>query len=144
MTVRKIPEGFHTVTPYVIVNGSARLVDFVKQAFGAEERYLMKDENGAITHGEVWIGDSIIMISEASDRYPATPSMLHLYVEDCDETYRRALAAGAESVQEVADQFYGDRSGGVRDASGMIWWISTHVEDVSDEEVARRAAAQAG
>lgn len=144
MAVRKIPEGFHTVTPYVIVNGTAQLVDFVKQAFDAEERYLMKDEKGTITHGEVLIGDSIIMLSEASDRYPAAPSMLHLYVEDCDETYRRALAAGAESVQEVADQFYGDRSGGVRDPSGMTWWISTHVEDVSEEEVARRAAAQAG
>lgn len=143
MAVRKIPEGYHTVTPYLIVDGAARLLDFVRDAFGAEERFRMAGDDGRVTHAEVRIGDSIIMVSDANDRHPALPAMLHLYVEDCDEMYRRALAAGAESVQEVTTQFYGDRSGGVRDSTGVTWWISTHVEDVSEDEVARRAAAQA-
>src|SRR5688572_4046059 len=98
MGVRKIPEGFHTVTPYLIVEGAARLLDFVRDAFDAEECHRMTGPDGLISHAEFRVGDSIIMVSDASERFPAFPCMLHLYVEDCDAVYRRALAAGAESV----------------------------------------------
>ena len=142
MAVKPIPDGYHTVTPYLVVEGAARMIDFMKAAFGAEEIFSMpgKDE-GTVGHAEVRIGDSMIMVADAMEGYPARPSMICLYVEDVDAIYQRAIAAGATSVREVADQFYGDRSGAVTEASGMQWWISTHVEDVTPEELARRAAA---
>lgn len=142
MAVKPIPDGYHTVTPYLVIEGAARLIDFLKAAFGAEEIFRMpgKDE-GTVGHAEIRIGDSMIMVADANEEYPARPSMIALYVEDVDATYQRAIAAGATSIKEVADQFYGDRSGGVTDASGNRWWISTHVEDVTPEELARRAAA---
>lgn len=140
MAVQPIPEGYHSVTPYLIVSGAERLLAFLKQAFDAEERFRMDAEEGKIGHAEVRIGDSVVMLAEAGDEWPAMPGNLHLYVEDCDAVYGRALAAGGTSVREVADQFYGDRSGGVRDPSGCVWWITSHVEDVSAEEMERRAA----
>lgn len=142
MAVKPIPDGYHTVTPYLVVEGAARMIDFMKAAFGAEEVFRMngKDE-GTVAHAEVRIGDSMIMIGEAGGEHKARPSMICLYVEDVDATYQRAVAAGATSLSEPANQFYGDRSGGVTDASGMQWWISTHVEDVTPEELATRAAA---
>jgi PhnB protein len=139
MTAKPIPEGYHTVTPYLIVQEADMLLDFVKQAFAAEETFRMPRPDGSIAHAEVRIGDSVVMTGEASDESPAMPGAIHLYVEDCDATYSRALEAGATSVQEPADQFYGDRSGGVRDPVGNLWWIGTHVEDVSEEEMARRS-----
>jgi PhnB protein len=145
MAVKAIPDGYHTVTPYLICKGADQVIEFAKRAFGAEDRGRMKSEDGTIAHAEVQIGDSRIMISDANDRWGAMPCTIHLYVEDCDAAYARALEAGGTSVQEVADQFYGDRSGGVRDVAGNLWWISTHVEEVSPEEMAKRAAAaQAG
>ena len=148
MAVNPIPEGYRTVTPYLVVDGATNVLDFVKQAFGAEEKFRMDAPDGKIGHAEVQIGDSIVMMGDAGAENPAMPAMIHLYVDDCDATYERALAAGAKSEREPTDQFYGDRSAGVRDSAGNLWWIATHVEDVPEEEMAKRieeaTAAQAG
>jgi PhnB protein len=148
MAVNPIPEGYRTVTPYLVVDGATNVLDFVKQAFGAEEKFRMDTPDGKIGHAEVQIGDSIVMLGDAGAENPAMPAMIHLYLEDCDATYERALAAGATSEREPTDQFYGDRSAGVRDSAGNLWWIATHVEDVPEEELAKRieeaTAAQAG
>ena len=143
MTVKPIPQGYHTITPYLVVQRAAQLIDFLKQAFEAEEILHMAQPDGTITHAEVKIGDSGVMISEASGDFKPMPAMLHLYVEDTDSVYRRALRAGATSLREPEDQFYGDRTGGVQDASGNQWWIATHIEDVSADELAKRAVDQA-
>ena len=141
MGVDPIPEGFRTVTPYLVVDGAADVLEFVKQAFGAEEKFRMDMPSGKIGHAEARIGDSIVMVGDAGERMAAMPAMIHLYVEDCDATYERALAAGATSEREPTDQFYGDRSAGVRDSAGNLWWIATHVEDVSEDEMAKRMEA---
>lgn len=138
-----MPEGYHTVTPYLLVRGADRLIDFLQQVFDAEETERMQRPDGSIMHAEVRIGDSVVMLGEATGDHERMPAMLHVYLEDTDAAYRRALAAGATSLQEPEDQFYGDRTGGVQDAFGNQWWLATHVEDVSPEEMQRRAAAQA-
>lgn len=137
MAVNYIPEGYHTVTPYLIVRGANQLIGFMRDVFGAQETFRMED-GGLIRHAEVRIGDSVIMLSDGVEEHPPMPSMIHLYVPDSDATYRRALDAGATSLQEPTDMFYGDRSGAVRDPFGNNWWIATHVEDVSPEEMERR------
>lgn len=135
-----IPEGYTTITPYLCVVDAAGLIEFLKRAFAAEVIVRMDGPDGSVMHAEVKIGDSMVMMGQVpADR--ATRAMLHLYVADADTTYAKALAAGATSVRELADQFYGDRSGAVRDAFGNDWWIATHVEDVSPEEMKRRMAA---
>ena len=140
MAVKPIPEGYHSVTPYLIVDGAGALIDFMKQAFDAEETVRMDTPDGKIGHAEFRIGDSIVMLADsATSDWDAMPATVVVYVEDVDKTYRRALEAGGTSVRDVADQFYGDRAGGVRDPVGNHWWIHTHVEDVPPEEVARRA-----
>jgi PhnB protein len=139
MAVEPIPRGYHSVTPYLVVEGADKLLSFVKEVFGAEETFRMAGAEGSVGHAEFRVGDSIVMTADASEQWPAMPGAIHLYVEDCDATYARALEAGATSVQEVADQFYGDRSGGVRDPVGNLWWIVTHVEDVPEDELAKRA-----
>lgn len=143
MPVQPIPERYHSVTPYLIVEGADGLLDFVTQAFGADERVRMDREDGTIAHAEVTIGDSVVMLAEAGGEWSPMPGGIHLYVENCDATYARALEAGASSLQEPADQFYGDRSGGVRDSFGNVWWIATHVEDVAPDEMERRAEERA-
>lgn len=143
MTVKPIPKGYHTITPYLVVQGAAQFIDFLKQAFGAEEILRMAQPDGTIMHAEVKIGDSGVMLGEAGGENKPMPAMLHLYVEDMDGAYRRALQAGATSLREPADQFYGDRIGGVRDSFGNQWWLATHIEDVSADELAKRAADQA-
>ncbi len=144
MAVNPIPEGYHSVTPYLVVNGAGRLIDFLKQAFGAEERGRFLAPNGSIMHAEVKVGDSIIMLGDANEQVPARPAGLCLYVPDTDAIYRRAISAGATSLRGPEDQFYGDRSAGVTDPTGNTWWINTHVEDVSAEEMERRAKARFG
>ncbi len=139
MAVQPIPEGYSTVTPYLIVEGADRVLDFATRAFGASERFRMDRADGTIGHAEVTIGDSVVMLAEAGGESPAMPGGIHLYVEDCDAAYARALEAGATPLREPANQFYGDRSGGVRDPAGNVWWITTHVEDVPPEELERRA-----
>jgi PhnB protein len=140
MPVRPIPEGYQSVIPYLIVEGAAGLLDFVRQAFGAVEHERMERDDGSIGHAEVRIGDSIVMISDGRDPWKPMPAALYLYVPDTDATYRSAIEAGAVSLMEPADQFYGDRNAGVKDPCGNIWWIGTRVEDVSREELERRAA----
>jgi len=138
-SVKSIPDGYHTVTPYLLVQGADKLIDFVKKAFDAKEtdRYSMPD--GSIGHAEIRLGDSVIMLSEAmGEEHKPMTAGIHLYVENCDAIYQRALNAGATSTMQPADQFYGDRSAGVKDPFGNHWWIATHKEDLSNEEITRR------
>jgi PhnB protein len=141
MAVKPIPDKYHTVTPYLVVNGAAGLIDFLQQAFGAQEMERMAEPDGTVRHGEVRIGDSIVMVGEASAQHKPMPTALYLYVTDTDTTYRRAIQAGATSLTEPANQFYGDRNAGVEDPCGNQWWIATHVEDVAPEEMKRRSEA---
>jgi PhnB protein len=141
MGVKPIPEGYHSVTPYLVVKGVASQLAFLKQAFDAIETERTTTSDGIIRHAEVSIGDSKIMIGEAWGEYKPIPACLLLYVPDVETVYRRALEAGGISLREPENTFYGDRSGGVKDSCGNQWWISTHVEDVPPEEVARRAEA---
>lgn len=138
-----VPEGHHTVTPYLIIENAPALIEFAERAFGAVLLRRWAGPDGAIRHAEIRIGDSRIMLGEANENWPPIPAMLHLYVEDVDAVYRRALAAGAASIMEPADMPYGDRSGGVRDVCGIQWWLATRVEELTDEEIAQRAAAAA-
>lgn len=139
MPVKPVPDGYHTVTPYLIVPGAAKLIEFMKQAFGAKETERMPQPDGTIMHAEVRIGDSVVMLADAGGQFKPRPAAIHLYVNDADATYKRALQAGATSLREPADQFYGDRSAGVADPVGNHWWIATHKEDVPREELAKRA-----
>jgi uncharacterized glyoxalase superfamily protein PhnB len=144
MAVKPIPDGYHTVTPAIVAEGADAVLEFLKKAFGATEIMMHRHDNGTIWHAELQLGDSRIMLSEANEEMAAMPAAFSLYLDDVDADYRRAIEAGGVSIREPADQFYGDRSGGVRDAAGNQWWISTHVEDVSEEELARRMAAGRG
>ncbi len=148
-TVKPIPEGYHSVTPYLIVKGAAKAIEFYKQAFGATERTRMAQPDGRIGHAEIQIGDSTIMLAdefpERNIRGPeslgGTPVMIHLYIEDIDTVAKRAVAAGAKEIRPVQDQFYGDRSGMFADPFGHQWNIATHVEDLTAEEIGKRASA---
>ena len=139
--VHPIPEGYHTVTPYLIVKGAARLIEFMQQAFGAEEIYRSTKPDGTLGHCQVRIGDSMVELADGNEQWKIMPCSLHLYVPDTDATYRRALQAGATSLFEPADMFYGDRSGGVVDPAGNQWYIATRQEELSEEEMERRAKA---
>ncbi len=134
-----IPEGYHSVTPYLVVTGADKVIEFMQKAFGATVNFRLDGPDGKIGHAEMQVGDSRIMLGEAKKEWKPMPSGIYLYVKDSDAVYKKALEAGAESVMEVADQFYGDRHGGVRDPAGNLWWISTRVEDVPDDEMKRRA-----
>lgn len=135
MSVKPIPEGYRTVTPCLIVKDAAKLLDFMRDAFDAKETSRFDAPDGKVAHAEVKIGDSMLMLGEASDEFPPIPSLIHLYVENSDAVYDSAVKAGATPVKELADQFYGDRSGSVKDAFGNQWWIGTHIKDVSLEEM---------
>jgi PhnB protein len=139
--VQAIPPGHPRVSPYIIAPDAARVIEFLKRVLDAQVLYRLDGPDGKVMHSEVKVVDSVLMISEACDGFPATQAMLHVYVEDCDEVFAKAIAAGAQQVRPIADQFYGDRSGGVKDHAGNQWWFSTHIEDVSPEEIGRRAAA---
>ncbi len=138
MTVRPIPEGFRTVTPYLVVKGVPRLIEFLVRAFEAEEAERTTLPDGTIMNVSLRIGDSMIMMGEARGEFAPMPASILLYVKDADALYRRALDAGAASMMEPADQFYGDRNAGVRDPAGNLWWIATHIEDVPPDEMKRR------
>jgi PhnB protein len=140
MAVKPVPKGYHTVTPYLVVPDAARLIDFLKTAFGAEEAFPpMKLPNGKIMHADLKIGDSHVMLGEATDQHPATQAHIHLYIKDVDGVHKRATAAGAASTRDPEDMFYGDRTGSVRDFAGNTWHIATHKEDVGADELQRRA-----
>jgi PhnB protein len=146
MTVKPIPDGYHTVTPYLIVKDAARALDFYQQAFGATELFRMPDPDGKIGHAEIKIGDSPIMLADEHPEHlcvgpqslGGTPVSICLYVKDVDALAQRAIKAGAKELRPVKDQFYGDRSGTFADPFGHVWTISTHVEDVPPEEMSRR------
>lgn len=142
MTVKAIPDGYHTITPYLTVDDLPRLVEFVKAAFGATIKEAIPDAAGKLRHAEAVIGDSVVMMGQAREGSEARPGALYLYVENTDATYAAALRAGATSIMEPADQFYGDRNAGVKDPAGNLWWIATHFEDVSSEEMERRSREQ--
>ena len=141
MSVKAIPDGYHTITPYLVVPGAAALIDFLKQAFDARERFRHERPDGAIMHAEVEIGDSVLMLADAVAAAEASTATINLYVADADASYNRAISAGAESLRAPADQDHGDRSAGVKDKWGNQWWLATHIEDVSEEELRRRMAA---
>jgi PhnB protein len=151
MAVNYIPQGYHTATPYLIVKGAARAIDFYKQAFGATELMRFAGPGGSIGHAEIRIGDSPIMLADEMPqmgyRSPAalggSPVSVMLYVPDVDKVVERAVKAGAKVERPVADQFYGDRSGTIHDPFGHVWTVLTHKEDVSPEEMQRRAAGMA-
>ena len=141
MAVKAQPDGYHAVTPYLVVDGAARLIDFLAAVFNAEEVERFAAPGNRIGHAEMRIGDSLVMLGDARGEHEPRQAMLYVYVADADATYQRALAAGGTSVQAPADQFYGDRSAGVKDPTGNLWWIATHIEDVPPAELKRRAQA---
>ena len=134
MSVKSNPDGYHTITPYLLVAGVDRLLSFLIEAFDASELERRLRSDGSIMHAEVRIGDSIVMMGEPSGEFGPMPASLYLYVSDCDRVYQRALQANGISVMEPTTRTVeGDRYGGVKDPSGNIWWIATHLEDVSSE-----------
>ena len=147
---RKIPEGHNAVSPYLIVDGAVRALEFYKRAFGATEKFRMATPGGKIGHAEITIGDTVIMLADEHPdhnahgprHYHGSPVSLHLYVEDADKIAQQAVAAGATLTEPVADMFYGDRRGAIEDPFGYTWHVATHVEDLTPDEIDRRAAAQ--
>jgi PhnB protein len=151
-TVKPIPDGYHSVTPYLSISGAAAAIDFYKKAFGAVELFRMEQPDGKIGHAEIKIGDSPIMLA---DEFPEMNSIgpktlggtsvsLLIYVEDVDTVFKTAIEAGAQEQRPVENKFYGDRMGSLVDPFGHIWHVGTHVEDVSPEEMEKRAAAAHG
>lgn len=141
MAVNAIPKGYHTMTPCLVAEGASKLIDFLKKAFEAEEIFCMARPDGGIMHAEIKIGDSMVMLGDATEQWKPITGAIYLYVNDADAVYKRALQAGATSIMEPVDQFYGDRHGGVKDPAGNIWWIATHKEDVPPDELKKRAEA---
>ena len=150
MAVKPVPEGYHSVTPYLIVKGASRAIEFYKKAFGATEVMRFPGPNGTIAHAEIKIGDSHVMLADEGQgnyRSPETmggsPVSLMIYLPDVDKTFKQAISNGAKEARPVEDQFYGDRSGTLVDPFGHVWTVSTHKEDVSPEEMQRRMSAMA-
>lgn len=145
--VHYMPEGYGSITPYLIIKNAAKAVEFYKNTFGATEVFRMDDAQGRVGHAELQIGNSRIMLADehpemgyrSATSIGATPVSLHLYVEDCDGVVNRAVAAGAKLERPVEDRFYGDRNGTIHDPFGHVWTVATHVEDVSAEEMEERA-----
>ena len=142
MAVDPIPAGFHTVTPYLTIRGATELLAFLVRAFGAEETECVRDGAGRVSHAQVVIGDSNVMLGECPADHEPMPTTLYLYVDDVDAWFERAVAAGGDVLEAPNDKFYGDRSGAVKDSCGNRWYMATHVEDVSPEELQRRAKAE--
>jgi len=149
MTAKPIPDGYNTATRYLSISGAKDAIEFYKLAFGATEVFRLNTPTGDIAHAEIKIGDSLIMLSEPSEDSPMpSPDTLggstvaiHLYVEDVDAMFEQAIDAGALDIKSVEDQFYGDRMGTLKDPFGHIWFISTHKEDLTPEEIQHRAQA---
>ena len=148
-TVKAIPDGYHSLTPYLFIRGAAEAIEFYKKAFNAVELLRMPGPGGRIGHAEIKIGDSAIMLADENAQMNARspqsvggcPFLLHLYVESVDALFAQAVAAGAKVTKPIQNQFYGDRSGGLEDPFGFSWYLATHIEDVSPEEIKRRVAA---
>ena len=149
MSVKAIPAGHHTASPYLAIKNAAEALEFYKKAFGANEIYKLMMPDGRLGHAEMRLGDSIIMMADEFPEYgvkaPQTlggsPVSIYLYVEDVDAFFKKALGAGAKERQPVMDQFYGDRSGQLEDPFGHLWWVATHKEDVAPEEIQKRTEA---
>ncbi len=149
--VKPIPDGYHRVTPYLVVDGAAAAIDYYTKVFGAKEKMRMPAPGGKVGHAELEIGDAIVMLADANPQMGhkspralgGSPVSLLLYVENADTTVDRAVKSGGRLVRPVENQFYGDRMGGVEDPFGHHWYVATHVEDVSPEEMKRRMAAMA-
>jgi PhnB protein len=149
---KAIPDEYPQLMPYLIVDGAAEAIEFYKSALGASERMRMGGPDGRVGHAELQIGDAVLMLADENPEMDilgpravgGTPVTLHLYVEDADNTFERAVQAGAKSLRPMEDRFYGDRSGQFEDPYGHRWNVATHVEDVSEEEMQRRVAAMAG
>ena len=140
--VKPIPDGYTAITPYLVVENAAELLDFLAKAFGGVERMRLAMPEGGIGHAEVEIDGAVLMLSDAlPPDFPASATKLHLYVEDVDSAYAQAVSAGATSVAEPADQFYGDRAARIVDPCGSHWTIASHIEDVDLDEAMRRMAA---
>jgi PhnB protein len=150
--VKPIPEGYPSVMPYLIVDGGVAAIEFYGKVLGATERMRMPGPDGKIGHAELEVGDSLIMLADEHPEVGAvgpktvggTPVTIHVYVEDVDDVFQRAIDAGAKELRGVEDQFYGDRSAQFEDPFGHRWSVATHVEDVPPEEMEKRAAAMAG
>ncbi len=143
MTVKPIPDEYPRVIPYLIIKDVVKMQKFLKDIFDANIIETMTLPDGSVNHGEVRIGDSVIMMGKASDDYPPRPAMIYIYVENVDEVFKKALSLGAKSIMEPADMFYGDRNGGFEDEQGISWWVATHVKDVSKEEMQKLNAERA-
>lgn len=149
-SVKPIPEGYHSITPYLIIKGASEAIDFYQRAFGAQELFRMAGPDGSIGHAEIKIGNSIIMLAdecpEMSNRSVQTlggsPVGFCIYTEDVDTAFQKALDAGAQESRPLKNQFYGDRMGSVRDPFGYEWSLGTHVEDVAPEEMKKRMEAE--
>ncbi len=139
--VNPIPKGYHTVTPYLVVEGAGQLMDFLKKSFGAQKKGLMPRPDGTIGHAEMKIGDSIVMLADAMGEHKPTTITIYLYVKNADAGYKKALAAGATSIMEPTDMFWGDRNAGVKDAFGNQWWIAMRKEIVPPKEMKKRSEA---
>lgn len=137
--VRAVPEGYHTVTPYLVVDNAQGLIDFIGNVFDGKVTFMMKRDDDKIMHATVSIGDSTVMVSDTMEGMQPQTSMLYLYLEDVDSVFRRAGQAKASTVREPTTEFYGDRAGAVKDQWGNVWWMATHVEDVDQAELERRA-----
>src|SRR2546427_6480820 len=141
--VKPIPRGYGTVTPYLVVDGVPKLIDFMKRAFDAEEKgRMINEKNGFVRHAEVRVGGSMVMMADSNLGYNPVSSHLYLYVENVDQVYKRALEAGAVSQLEPTTQFFGDQLASVKDPTGNVWYIATRVEDVSSEEMKERMKKQ--
>jgi PhnB protein len=142
MEVKPIPQGYRTITPYLTVKGAKTLINFLERAFDAKNMRQTVRPDGSIGNAEVLIGDSMIMIADGTETWQSSPTSIYMYVENCDAVYRKAIEEGGESIIEPQDMFYGDRNAGVKDFCGNSWWIGTHIEDVSDEEIQNRMEEQ--
>ena len=148
MAVKPIPEGYHSVTPYLIVKDAGKAIDYYKKAFGATEIMRFPGPNNTVAHAEIQIGDSRIMLADEGQNeyrspqaYGGSPVSLMIYVNDVDKTFNQAVSAGAKQSRPIQDQFYGDRSGNLIDPFGHTWTVATHKEDVSQQEMQRRMQA---
>jgi PhnB protein len=139
--VKALPDGYHTVTPYLVVADAEKVLDFTIKAFGAKETVRMPGPDGKVAHAEVKIGDSVVMIGSPSQSQRLMPGMIYLYVADTEATYKQAIAAGGKSLEEPTDAFYGDRRAAVEDSQGNQWFIATHQEDPTPEEMQKRMEA---
>lgn len=138
--ITPIPPGYHSITPFLMLNDIAGFLDFLREAFDVQEIRRMLAPDGSVNHAQVRIGDSHIMMGDPMGQHPAMPGSLYFYVPNADAVYEQALKAGAKSIAPPTDQFYGDRNAGVQDKWGNIWWCATHIEDVSEGEMKKRNA----